>query len=107
MLVGLEPEKLSEIQEASGMIFNQAVALAGGNFEPTQIPELTPEEMGLGTPQVLPFRDRRDSEATVRYSPIDEDTSAKESVLGSPPAREGGREGLVHRKEAQAPQELK
>ena len=32
MVVGLEPERLSEIQEASGMIYNPAVAMAGGNF---------------------------------------------------------------------------
>ena len=43
--------------------------------------------MGIGTSQMLSPRSRRDSEATVRYSPIEEDTSAKESVVGSPPAK--------------------
>ena len=69
------------------MIYNPAVAMAGGNFVPTDIPELTPEELGMGTSQMLSPRGRRDSEATVQYSPVEEDTSAKESTVGSPPPK--------------------
>ena len=64
--------------------------MVGGSFEPTEMPELTPEEMG--TVPEMPSRGReqqRDSDATVRYSPVhtEEDTSAKESTVGSPPPK--------------------
>ena len=43
--MGMGPDRVAQFQEASGMIFNPAVAMAGGSFEPTEIPELTSEEM--------------------------------------------------------------
>lgn len=88
--MGIEPDRVTEFQEASRMIFNPAVAMAGGSFEPTEMPELTPEEMGTVPGMPSQGREqRRDSDATVRYSPVctEEDTSAKESAMGSPPPK--------------------
>ena len=90
MPVGMEPDRVAQFQEASGMICNPAVAMAGGSFEPTEVPELTPEEMGTVPEMQSQGREQhRDSDATVRYSPVhtEEDTSAKESTVGSPPPK--------------------
>ena len=88
--MGMEPDRVAQFQEASRMIFNPAVAMVGGSFEPTEMPELTPEEMG--TVPEMPSQGReqqRDSDITVRYSPVhtEEDISAKESTVGSPPPK--------------------
>ena len=87
MVMDLDPERLTEIQEASGMIYTPAVAMAGGTFQPTKIPELTQEEIETLSPRRKAAK--RDSDATVKYSALntEEDTSAKESVVGSPPSK--------------------
>ena len=86
---GLEPERPAQLQEAVGMVYTHEVAARRGDFQPTELPEMTMEEIQM-SPILSPrARHRRESKETIKYSPVptEEDTSIKESTMESPPAK--------------------